>query len=100
VGADHFIGWVARLFADVGVCGGVEFPSIRVRRCAPGIGLLGEVKRGRTGPVGVRGRSVPQPVLIRRDQTNKSATIVKIPICAASQQIGRTPGGAKAYAGT
>ena len=31
-----------------------------------------------------------------RVQTNKSAKIVKIPICAASQQIGRTPGGAKA----
>jgi hypothetical protein len=34
--------------------------------------------------------------IIRRVQTNKSAKIVKIPICAASQQMGRTPGGAKA----
>jgi hypothetical protein len=32
----------------------------------------------------------------RRVQINKSAKIVKIPICAASQQIGHTPGGAKA----
>jgi hypothetical protein len=29
-------------------------------------------------------------------QTNKSVKIAKIPICAASQQKGRTPGGAKA----
>jgi hypothetical protein len=42
VGADHFGGWVARLFAD----GGVKFPSIRVRRYAPGIGLLREGEDG------------------------------------------------------
>jgi len=42
------------------------------------------------------GRSIQRSAVIRRIQTNKSAKIVKIPICATSQQIGRTPGGAKA----
>jgi hypothetical protein len=34
--------------------------------------------------------------VFRRVQTNMSATIMKIPNCAASQQIGRIPAGAKA----
>jgi hypothetical protein len=35
-----------------------------------------------------------------RYQTNRSATMRKMPSHATTQQIGRTPGGANAYAGT
>lgn len=39
---DHSRGWATRLLTDDGVCGVGEVHSIRVRRCAPWSGIVGE----------------------------------------------------------
>jgi hypothetical protein len=51
---DHSRSWVTRLLTDDSVRDVGELSSIRVRRCAPPEGLLGEWEEGRirTAPVG------------------------------------------------
>jgi hypothetical protein len=91
-----FLRPIGRSPDHVDVCVGSLAPF---RRCSRYVGF--EPRCGNLGAT-LQVADEPSPNTVRRAllfphvQTNKSATIMKIPACAASQQIGRTPGGAKA----